>query len=268
MYMRFSSLFLFAALVVLIPADADANERHFTYTYETSTLPAGQAEIEPWVTWRTGRDGYFRRFDHRIEFEVGMTDRLQTSLYINFHGTTFDDELLGRVSDMAYDGISGELKYRLMDPVADSVGLALYGELGLAGDETELEAKLLVDKRIGKMLYAANLVGELELEHEIEETEPEIVVEVDLAAGYFVTPRTVVGAELRNHTELPEGEFEHSSFFAGPVVAYSASAFWLAVTVQHQLFAIKSEEEPGNEGILEHAEHENINARIILGFHL
>src|SRR5262245_16740137 len=56
---------LLAVLVLTSITPARANERHFAFTYESPTLPAGAVELEPWTTWRVGRDRYYSRFDHR-----------------------------------------------------------------------------------------------------------------------------------------------------------------------------------------------------------
>jgi hypothetical protein len=263
--MRKTLLLLTASLVAGLAADAQANERHFTYTYESATLPEGVVELEPWTTWRVGRDGFYNRLDHRIELEIGLTDRLQTAFYLNFTALTADEAGV-RTTELEHEGVSSEWKYRMLDPVADALGLALYGEVTLAPAEFELEAKVIADKRMGNLLFAGNLVTEAEMEMaEINATETEYIVEVDLAAGYFLSERTVVGLEIRNHTEMPEGSFEHTAFFAGPVVSYAASGWWVAATVLPQLFAV-TDAEPSDFRDL--AEHEKLNARILLGFHL
>src|SRR5262245_49356872 len=74
-----------------VPATARANERHFTYTYESAVLPKGAKEMEVWSTFRTGRNNFYSRMDHRLEYEVGLTDRLQTSFYLNFHDIAEED---------------------------------------------------------------------------------------------------------------------------------------------------------------------------------
>ena len=73
--MTFSRALLGAVLgiaVLTLPAVAAANDRHFTYTYETAVLPPGARELEVWTTWRAGRERYYSRFDHRLELEVGV----------------------------------------------------------------------------------------------------------------------------------------------------------------------------------------------------
>src|SRR4051812_33373099 len=137
---------LLAVPAIALPRLATANERHFTYTYESAVLPQGARELEVWTTARLGRDQYFARFDHRLEFEVGLTGRLQTSLYLNFSGETAETAPGVRTSGMSYQGVSSEWKYKLLDPVADALGLALYGELLGSTDEFEFEGKVILDK--------------------------------------------------------------------------------------------------------------------------
>ena len=77
-----------ALLTTLAAASASASERHFTYTYESAVLHPGGREFEPWSTFRLGKDGHFARLDTRLEAELGVTDRLQTSLYLNLSAPT------------------------------------------------------------------------------------------------------------------------------------------------------------------------------------
>jgi hypothetical protein len=62
-----------ALVGLLLATPGLANERHFTLSYESATLPAGAVEIEPQTTFRMGREQYYLGLDHRLEFEVGIT---------------------------------------------------------------------------------------------------------------------------------------------------------------------------------------------------
>jgi hypothetical protein len=62
------------------PLPVLANERHFTYTYESAVPPPGGRELELWSTFRNDRTGYYSRLDQRAEFEVGISDRLLSQL--------------------------------------------------------------------------------------------------------------------------------------------------------------------------------------------
>src|SRR5262245_32721798 len=71
------------AVLAALTATASANDRHFTYTYETAVLAPGAREVEIWSTPRIGRTDYYTAFDERLELELGLTDRLLTAFYLN-----------------------------------------------------------------------------------------------------------------------------------------------------------------------------------------
>lgn len=242
-----------------------ANDRRFTYSYESGVLPPGERELEVWSTARLGRESRYTRFDERLEFEVGLTQRLMTALYLNGTSVTQPDGTGGLSTAFEFKGISSEWKYKLLDPVADPVGLALYGEVTGSGDEVELEAKVIVDKRVGNFLFALNLVGEQEWEFELEEVLAESILEPAVGVAYFVTPSFSVGLEARNHNELVSGKLEHSALFAGPVVGFAREGWWVAFSVLPQLPALKSHDPKEPRDL---HEHEKINARLLFSFHL
>ncbi len=275
-----STLLPAAALVgaLTMAPDAYASERRFTYTYGTDVITPGQVEIEPWSTFRIGREGFFLRMDHRLEFEVGLASWVQTALYLNLTSIAQDVEVPGgpteREIELEWGGVSWEWKFKISDAVADPVGFGLYLEPGIAPDEGELEAKVLLDKRAGDVYFAYNLIGEYEAEFgEPNETEHELALENVAGLAYFFTPSVAAGLEVRNVSLFEVGEgFETSTFFAGPTVSFSQEKWWAALTVLPQLASIKAEEdgEAGEEEEsaqdLEH--HERLAVRMLVGFHL
>ncbi len=256
-----------ALAALSVAADAGANERHFTYAYESGVLPTGTRELEVWTTWRGGRRRYYSAFDHRFEFEVGLTSRLQTAFYLNAGSVTSDDGLGQRPTRFESRGVSSEWKYKLLDPVADPVGLALYGEIGAASDHANLETKVIVDKRVGKFLLATNLVFEPEWSFAKEKTRREFELALQLAGAYFVLPNLSVGAEVGSLSELDRSasKFEWSSLHAGPVLAYAHEGWWAAVTVLRQLPA-PVRDDPTSIYVLRAGER--YNARLLFSFHL
>lgn len=264
----------FVVFAVFAPVrESLASERRFTYTYESLVLNPGEIEIEPWTTFRIGKDDYFVRIDHRLEFEAGLTKSLQTAFYLNFHATTAQ---VGDAmeSEFEWSGISNEWKYKLKDPVADPVGMALYFEWGASTEELEVEAKVILDKRWTNYLVAFNAVLEPEWEFEIEEgtteveTENEVNFEFDLAAAWFATQRTSLGLEMRNHNQyLPDDGYQYSALFLGPVASYAAETWWATLTVLPQIAKLKgSEADEGNDLIL--SDHEKLEVRLLFGMHL
>lgn len=258
-------------LLVTLPGVASANERHFTYTYETPVLPKGAAELETWTTLRVQREEHYLRFDHRLEFELGVSDRVMTAWYLNFTGLSAVEEG-AFVNEFEWKGVSNEWKFKLSDRVADPLGVGAYVEWGVGPAEIELEAKLLLDKQVGKLLIAGNVVGELELEMEPEvegtevevELEPEIKVQADLGVAALVNDHVSIGVEIREDTIIGHGEFEHATIHAGPTLGVSQGKWWVALSVLPQVVAFG----PEVEGNRELHDHEQVEGRLLLGLHL
>ncbi|MFL5322494.1 MAG: hypothetical protein ACJ790_22735 [Myxococcaceae bacterium] len=257
---------LLSAATLLLSTGASANERRFSFTYESATLPQGERELEMWTTARIKRESFYSQFDNRMEFEVGLSDRLQTSFYLNTTAVRAPDATGELQSQFSFAGVSNEWKYKLMDPVADPIGFALYGELGFGSEEIELEAKLIFDKKVGRNLFALNFVGEQEWEVEsANELHPEQKFEVDLAYAFFLTDHWSLGAEVRNTYVVDDG-LEFIALFAGPTVSYSQKNWWVTATVMPQLPALKTPE--GSSGPYVLNDHERFNARLLFSFFL
>lgn len=250
-----------------VAGNAHASERQFTYTYGSAVLPPGSLELEPWTTFRVGRDAFYSRMDNRLEFEMGVADGLQTAWYFNWTTTAQDDNGT-RAEASAFTGVSSEWKLNLSDPVADAVGSSVYVEFTGGPSEFEAEAKLIFDKRWDKVVLACNVVGEHEWEFAHEGTEREAAVELTLGAAYLVSPRASIGVELRDSNAIKPGEgWEHSALFAGPTFSYAHERWWSAVTVLPQLYKLKgNDQDAGRKLVL--SDHEQLEARVLFGFHL
>ncbi len=256
---------LVGAGIGLVPvAEAWAGQRHFAYTYESAVVSPGSVELEPWSTARLGRETFYARFDHRLELEAGIARGVQAALYFNWHALTEgpSDE---RSSEFEWSGVSMEWKFKLLDPVADVLGLALYLEPGVGPSEGEVEAKVIVDKRIGAFLVALNATGEFEAAWGGQEVEKEGAVELTAGLGWFLSPGVLVGVELRNHNQIVEGgEWEHSALHAGPVVHVAGKQWWATLTGMVQLPALKG----ATDGTYVLDEHERAEVRLLVGVDL
>jgi hypothetical protein len=253
-----------AALGLIGALPAHASERRFTYTQQSLVLNPGALELEPSTTVRNGREDRYTAFDQRVEFEAGLAENLQAAFYLNFSAVSQD---VGKTttSDSHFDGVSLEAKYKLADPAADPVGLALYFEPAFGPDAAELEGKLILDKRMGDALLAFNVVGAHEWKFGPDETEREIEAEADLGFAWFFTPALSAGLEVRDTNEIPSEEgWETSVLFAGPVVSYAMEKWWATLTVTPQVAALKG----ADEGNLNLDEHERLEARLLIGLHL
>jgi hypothetical protein len=251
----------FAALIALLGTQALAGERTLTFTYDSTVLPQGSKELELWSTGRFGKPEGYSAFDNRAELEIGLGSGLQTSIYIDF-GTVYDGPSGTTVSNWQ---ISNEWKWKLLDPVADVFGLALYGELTAGPSEEELEAKLILDKRFGKLLIAFNAIGELEWENLFPGWLHEQILEASGGAEYAVGAGFHVGVEARVNTVWETGVgFVGGAVYVGPVVSYVRPTWWVALSVMPQLTGFGS----GTVDGLELDEHERLNIRLLAGFDL
>lgn len=271
---------ILSSFTLLITLSSHAQDRNFVWTYNSTVLAKGAKDLEAWNTYRSGRNYFYRRLDTRLEFETGLTDHLQTALYFNaehFATASFLDSL-GGIADTSSSGIftgsgfslSSEWKYKISDAVLNKVGFAIYGELTLGTTETELEGKLIFDKKWNRDVLALNLVGEYEMEFEVEkgefEKEEEMKLETDLAYMHFFKPQLGLGVELRQHMVMVDGKGEHGALFGGPTLFWSGDKYFMMLSAQPQLMnLLKSDENPGS---LDLAEYEKFSLRLLLGFGL
>ena len=266
-----------AAIIFLNFTATQAQDRHFAWTYESVTLPKGAIDVEPWFTYKTGRKHFYNRMETRLEFEFGLTDRLQTAFYLNTKHKALAvvdtaDNIIGLDKESEFS-ISNEWKLNILNPSTSPIGLGLYAEYTLFAHEIELEGKILLDKKTEKNTLALNIVGEYEIEYEFEvnkngegeiETAKEVKIENDLAYMRMFKPHFGLGLELRNHNVFKDGEMEHSALFGGPTLFYSNTkeggiGFFIIFNVLPQITNLK-----GGDA-LDLGEYEKLNARFVLG---
>jgi len=263
----------FAVVVIcLVASDKSiANERRFAYTYESLVLPYGAMEIELWTTPRLMRDHYFVRFDQRLEHEVGLGKDVQSAFYLNALGQAETSDI-GLVKKSEFRGVSWEWKWKVSDPSANWIGSALYGEVTFMPHELELEAKVILDRWLGPVLLAYNLVGEFELEAESDkgadlEWERVGFVENVLGVSYQVHSRCGIGLEVLNRNRFAENRLDYSAILLGPTLSASAGRWWVVLTFLAQLPSLRnSEGSPHKSLVLD--DLERYQARLLLGYHL
>ncbi len=168
-----------------------------------------------------------------------------------------------RLSTTDFQSLSAQLKYKLSDPTADAVGSALWLE-GQAGPLlVGYEARVILDKQLGSLLFALNLVG-----GGVEQLERRSRFEASFgataAAGYFWTPNLVTSLEVRNENGY-SGELTPSVLYLGPTLSYASTRFWLTFAVQPQIVAFKGAT-AGHH--LDLDKNEYVQTRLLLGFPL
>jgi hypothetical protein len=249
---------------------ASGSERYFTYTYEPETMPQSALEFEQWLTLRAGRNQAvgqenFNRWELREELEYGVTDNYTVSLYLQGSLENFHDPLAARDrSRLRFDGVSLENRYLVLNPADHAVGLALYLEPRLAGDEAELEERIILGQRYADWKWALNLTHATGWLKAFHATEGEL--EVSLGITRHLTRRWSVGVEARDHNELPDyAKWQNTAFYVGPVVTYEREKWWATLTVMPQVFGANFDGDPDKNANLELEGHERWNARVIFG---
>ena len=267
--MNNKSLLTIGSLAACLTA-AHADERYFTYVNDADVLPQGRWEFEQWLTYRMGYPGGDRNFDRHIwdfreEVEYGLTEKLSVAGYLNFRSeqNVARTEGFANTSKFSFKGVSAELKYQLLNPNKQPVGLALYFEPTYNGDEQELEYKVLLSKNLGdKWVLAANAVYEQEWKYVDGVTEKESVLEFTAGVAYRLTPNWSLGVEGRYHSVYEGlGLDDHlgTGWFIGPNVHYGSAKWWATLTVLPQITG-----NPSDDGI-NRTEHQTFETRLIFG---
>ena len=209
-----------------------ADERHFGYSYESNVMAPGGRDIETYNTFRFGRNDFYSALDQNLEFEVGLGDGVQTSLYLNF---TQEIQGSNGAPQPMFDGIANEWRFKLADNVADPVGIGLYTEPEFKPDETELENKVIVDKKMGDLLWTANLT--LEPEYHWTDNAAALSLIPSLGMGYFLSSHLLIGLEARllNFYSGSPLQPTASILSLGPNLSYSADNWWIILTALPQV---------------------------------
>jgi hypothetical protein len=245
-----------------------AQDRIFTYTYQSTVLNKGQRELESWNTIRTGKEDFYVRFDNRTEYEIGLGSKLQTAFYLNFTSKTHTvtEDTVKSLSTENEFGFSNEWKLKLLDPVANPVGLALYAEVGIASNEFELEGKVILDKKIGHFTIAFNGVYEQEFAPEYENNELKWKTEQKLngllAFAWSFGSKFHLTQENTLNNVFLHGELAHSALYSGLGMSYSQDKFWINFTILPQVASFKGSATSG----LNLNEYEKIQFRLLFSY--
>jgi hypothetical protein len=236
------------ALCLLLPfavaagsRTARANPRALPFTYTTDTLSAGAVEIEQYVDLTplraispaSSRAQWYLPSAFQTEIEIGLADRLELGLYMTFVPDAGEQLASKALFPGTGNGLKQRLRYILADPGAWPIDLGVYGELVENEREIELEAKLLVQKRLGRLRIAANLSGELELYFSEQR---ELVVNPSLGATYEITPSVHLGLDSWLRGEYPQNPAPATRSFGlgpqaylGPAAMVNFGKLWWAL---------------------------------------
>jgi len=252
------------ALVLMALPEARADEPLFGFTYTTDLLPKGKSEVEQWSTTRfTKATGDFWLQENRTEFEYGVTDRFQLSLYTDyssnyaFHNGPFGVTTPGEpfsydtpdpnahYRNTAYISTSVEGIYRLRSPYTHFLGVALYSEARAGRDFFETENRLILQKnfRDDRLVLGFNFTYAPELRNLgckssslcLSETD----MNLDSGVSYRFRRNWSAGLEFLNEREFGSYTFWkneiNDAYYFGPVVHYAGRRFFVTATFVEQL---------------------------------
>jgi len=230
-------LALLVAVAVLVPAAAArANPRPLPFTYQSETLPKGAGEVEQFIDYMPTRvqlaDGtplWYGTTQFQTEVEYGLTDRVELAIYF-----TFVPEAATRYSSLPTliqgNGSKQRVRWRLADPEAWPIDVALYGEVAENEREIELEAKIILQRRIGRLRLITNLWAEREFYFDGRR---EWVLNPTAGATVELGQGTVhVGVEGWMRAEFLDGFSGPRPFnmgpnvYVGPAVLLNFGPFW------------------------------------------
>jgi hypothetical protein len=202
-------------------APARANPRPLPFTYQSESLAQGTGEVEQFVDFTPirvftagGNPTYYNATQFQTEIEWGFTDRLELAFYLTFVPNAADQYSM--VPPLAIgNGTSQRVRYRFADPQAWPVDVAIYGEVTENEREIELEAKVILQRRIGRLRLITNLWAEHEFYFSGTR---EWVLHPTAGLTYEASARANIGVEAWMQSEYPNSLVGPRPFNLGPHV--------------------------------------------------
>lgn len=251
--------------MLVVAAGAQAAERAFPVTWDSTTLGEKQQELTVWLTPRLLRQNSltspFTRIEARAAFSWGLTSWLEGSVAGD---VVMDDEgLKGQAVDAKLTTWWRASPLKAKDWLGISV--LLRGSLGFAG--ADAEARLVLDKRLGDVWIALN--SAVTRSFFFEGGGVDLRLEQSLALGYVLQKAGVtLAAEGRARTAYLAGQYQGTAFYAGPSITLSQRRWWASLTVQAQVAADRHPDDKALTEPLELRDNERFVARLVVGVRL
>lgn len=265
---RICSLVAFATAFA-VPSLSLANPRPLPFTYGYETLAEGDAEVEQFVDLSplkginalSGAPQWYTAMQFQTEFEYGISDRLELGLYLTLAPQP-GETLTGTTSLTEGNGIKQRLRLRLAEEGEWPVDVGLYGEVVENDREIELEAKILLSKRIGQMRAMVNLWAEREYYFE---NRRDWVLNPTAGITYQVSPLFNPGIEYWMRAEFPDPAPHPRGFnpgphhMLGPTIMLNFGKLWWSTGIYVRLDDMSRTLQPGDA-------YGPIWARTIIGY--
>jgi hypothetical protein len=207
--------------VATLSANAHATPKPLPFTYGADTNPKGQGEVEQYVDLvpvkaqdAQGVTVPFLATQFQTEMEYGITNRVELGLYVTFQPESVAGYVQIPQLPETY-GVKQRIRWRLADQGDWPIDIALYGEISESVTEIELEAKVILERRVGRFRFLANAW----FEHEFYYTgRREWVFNPTGGITFQVTPSVHPGIEYWMRAEVLAHDDGQGSggFNAGP----------------------------------------------------
>jgi hypothetical protein len=233
---------------------ASANPRIFPFTYTVDTLPKGELELEQYVDYipirvfgLTPKPVWYGSTDFQTEMEFGLTQKLELGLYVTFAPTPTAD-ISTYASPIVGNGLKERLKYRFADAGEWPVDLGVYGELVEDQREIEIEAKILLERRLGPVRIAANLTTEREYYFT---SQKDWVLNPSAGVSVEATPAVQPGVEAFLQSEYSSPKITPRPFdqgphvYVGPTLLSQFGKLWWAVGAYARVTDTSHSMQPG-----------------------
>jgi len=241
-----SLLPLLPALLFAKTASATPQPLPFTYVYET--LPKGSVELEQYADYTPiklqnteNKPVLYGASQFQTEFEYGITDRLELGLYVTIAPASSESpaNYVSVPPLTEGTGIKERLRLRLAEEGQWPLDVGLYGELVENERELELEAKIILQRRIGSLKLVANLWAEREYEN-FDSHQGDWVINPTFGVTYQVTPVFHPGIEGWMRAEYPDSSPPRTfnlgpQIYAGPTMMFDFGNFWWSTGVYYRV---------------------------------
>jgi hypothetical protein len=246
---------------MLVCSSTFAAPRDFSLTWSSQTLAPGHRDIEVWLTPRIARtDPQQVISDFRVGLSAGLLRSLETQLTV----------------DLGFDSLSrpATIDSRLTSlwrftpfKATDALGFGGFARVSLGVDVLDLEARVILDKAIGRVLLALNASvtrslfwsGRAGVDTRLEES---------VAARFAVTPNATFGFEAYAKSSFTKGEYQGTGLSVGPALSFQFSKVWLTFGLVAQVGADKASADRGNGEPLTLRDNERFVGRVVFGGHL
>ena len=286
------TIFTFLAIGFLtsLSLKVQAQDRFFAFTAQSNVLPKGARSLELWYANKSGGQVFYRGNFTRVGLKMGLGGNVLTQFYANLNSVAQikseinslnrTQRLYGSAIEQTSDvSFSNETKIKILDPIANPIGLAIFNELTIGSTFRRISPKLIIDKRVGNNFFVFNVLWEFEKRWESTPakdvtntvaptitSQQEIPFEFGLAYMRFLKNNKLgFGLEIRNHNEIfQDAGWEHSVLFMGPAMHYHDDKWFFNLTLLPQITNLRTSWLAPDSHVWD--EHQKFELRTQLGF--